>query len=63
MERHFQHVEELGTLVKEKKNTWTESCKESSKRETEMYTMSESVADDANVDGDKGRLRKTLKQL
>ena len=40
------------------------SCKESAKRETEIYKMSESMADDAKVeDGDKGRLRKTLKKL
>ena len=57
-------VEELGTIVKEKKSTLMKSCKESSKRDTEMHTMSESVVGDAKVeDGDKGRLRKTLEQL
>ena len=31
------NVEELGMLVKEKRITWIKSCKESSKRETEVY--------------------------
>ena len=43
----------LGTLAKEKKNTWAEGCKESSRRETEIHTVLESMADDAKVeDGD-----------
>ena len=58
------NVEELGTLVKEKRNTGAKSCKESSKCETEIYIVSERMADDDKVeDCDKGRLRKTLKQL
>ena len=57
-------MEELGTLVKEKENTWAKGCKERSKRGTEIYTMSESMADGAKVEeGDKGRLRKTSKRL
>ena len=36
--------------------TWAKSCKESSKRETEIYTMSEGMADNAKVeDCDKGK--------
>ena len=46
----FHNVEELSTFVKEKKNTWAKSCKESSKRETEMFTLSESMVDDTKVD-------------
>ena len=50
-------VEELGTLVKEKKSAWIKSCNETSKRETDN-TVSESMAEDANVDdGDKSRLK------
>ena len=54
----------LGKVVTEMKNTWVKSCMESAIRETEIFKMSESMADDAKVeDGDRGRLRKTLKQL
>ena len=38
--------EAVGAVVKEKKSTWHKSGKESSKRETELYTMVESVATD-----------------
>ena len=56
-------VEELETLVKEQKNTWAKSCKESSKRKTGINAMSEGMADDVKIeDSDKGRLRKALKQ-
>ena len=54
-------------FVKEKKSTWVKSwvksCKESSKRETEIYAISEGMAEDTKFeDGDKSRLRKALKQ-
>ena len=56
--------EDISHNEKEKKNTWHNSCKEGSKRETVIYTLPESMADEATVeDGDRGRLRKTLKQL
>ena len=58
------NVEELGMIVKEKKSTWVKSCKENSKRETEICAISEGMAEDATVeDGDKSRLRRALKQL
>ena len=51
-------------VVTEQKNTWVKIFKESAKRETERFKMGESLADDAKVeDVDRGRLRKTLKQL
>ena len=51
-------------VVTEKKHTWVKSCWESAKRETEMFKVAESMADDAkDKDGDRGRPRKTLKQL
>ena len=51
-------------VVTEKKNTWAKSCKESAKRETEIFKLMVSLADDATVeDGDRGRIKKTLKQL
>ena len=47
-----------------KKSTWIKSCKESSKRETEIYAISEGMAEDVKVDdGDKSRLSGALKQL
>ena len=54
-------VEELGTLVKEKKSTWIKGCV---RKEKPKYASSEGIAENANVeDGDKSRLRKALKQL
>ena len=51
VEKRFPKTwKELSTFVKEKKNTLAKSCKESSKREAEMYTMSGSMADDAKVE-------------
>ena len=48
-------------LVKEKKSTWINICKESAQRETEMYALSEAMAQDAKVDdGDKFRLKRSL---
>ena len=54
-------VEELGTLVREKKSTWIKSCKESSKKkDTEVSAKSEGVAEHAKVDeGARSRLRRT----
>ena len=51
-------------LVNEKESTWIKSCKESSKRETEVYAKSEGMAEEAKVDdGARSRLRSALKQL
>ena len=58
------NVDELGTLVNEKKSTWVKSCKESSKRETAVDAISEGMAEDAKVDdGIRNRINKGLKQL
>ena len=58
------YVEELGVLVKEKESTSIKSCKESSKRETDVYAKSEGVAEEAKVDdGARSRLSSALKQL
>ena len=61
---HTKTMEELGMVVTDKKSTRVNSCKESAKRETEVFNMVENLADDVKVeDGDRGRVRKTLKQL
>ena len=50
--------------VKEKKSTWIKSSKVISKRETEIYAISDGMAEDAKVDdSDRSRLRRALKQL
>ena len=55
---------ELVLLVKEKKSTWVKSCKEISKREIEVYAISEGMAEDSKVDdGIRTRIKKGLKQL
>ena len=57
-------MEELGIFAKEKKSTWIKRCMESSERETELFTTSEGMAEDAKADdGDKSRLRRALKQV
>ena len=48
----------VGAVVKEKKNTWHKSGKESSKRETELYSMVESAAtDEKQEERDRCRIR------
>ena len=39
-------IDAVGTSVEEKKNTWHKSGKESTKRETELFTMVEVAATD-----------------
>ena len=58
-------VDEMGLLVKEKKGTWIKSCRESSKRETEVFAIPEGVAEAAKVDDGtrRTRIKKGLKQL
>ena len=51
-------------VVTEKKSTWVNSCKENATRETEVFKMVENKVDDVKAeDDDRGRIRKTLKQL
>ena len=53
----------LGSSSKEKKSTWSESCKESAKRETKLYKMVEIAAnDERQVDNERNIIKKTLKQ-
>ena len=59
-----QNVEELGMVVTGNKNTWVKSCKETAKRETEIFKMMGSLADDAKTeDGDGGRIKNTSRKL
>ena len=39
-------MDAVGTTVKEKRNTWNTSCKESAKRETELYKIVEGAVMD-----------------
>ena len=58
MERSSAEFEVVGAVLKEKKNTWHKSGRESSKREAELYTMVESAAtDEKQEERDRGRLR------
>ena len=51
----------VGAVVKEEKNTWHKSGRESSKREAELYTMVESAAKgEKHEERDRGRLRDRL---
>ena len=57
-------VDELGLLVKEKKGTWIKRCRESSRRETEVFATSEDMAEAAKIDnGTRTRIKKGLKQI
>ena len=57
-------MDALGSALKEKKHTWSKSCKESAKGETEFFKMLESSANDAKTeDNERSRLKNTLKQL
>ena len=51
-------------LVKERKAPGSKVCKECSKRETEVFAISDGMAEQAKVDdGVRTRLRKALKQF
>ena len=64
VERHFPQRGRTGYARERKETQLGQSCKESSKRETEIYAVPEGMAQDAKVeDGDKSRLTKALKQL
>ena len=50
--------------MKEKKSTLVKSCKERSRKKTEVYAISEGMAEDAKVDdGFRTRIKTGLKQL
>ena len=53
-------MDAVGTTVKEKTNTWNESCKESVKRETELYKMVEAAVMDEKQEQ---KEREMLEQL
>ena len=57
-------VRNLRSALKEKKHTWNKSCKESVKRESELYEMVEIAAiDERQEDKEKSMLKVTLKKL
>ena len=54
----------LGSSLKEKKNIWNKICKESAKRDTELYNIIEIAAnDEKQEDNERNIIKKTLKQL
>ena len=57
-------MDALGSGLKEKTHTWNKSCRESAKRETELYKMIEITAkDEKQEDNERTIIKKTLKQL
>ena len=57
-------IDAVGTAVKEKKNTWHKSGRESSKRETELITMVESAAtDEKQEERDRCRIKDQLAEV
>ena len=57
-------LDAVGTTVKEKKNTWHKSGKESSKSEAELFTMVESAAtDEKQEERDRCRTRDQLAEV
>ena len=57
-------MDALGSTVKEKTNTWNKSCKDSAKRESELYKMVELAAiDERQEDKERSMLKDVLKQL
>ena len=57
-------MDEVGTTAKEKTNTWNKSCKESAKRETELYNMVEAaVMDEKEEERERGLIRDLLGEL
>ena len=54
----------MRTTVKEKTSTWNRSCKESVKRETELYKMVEAaVMDEKQEQKERGMIRELPEQL
>ena len=57
-------IDALGTALKEKSSTWTKSCKQSAKRESEFSKMVELAAiDERQEDKERNTIKKTLAQL
>ena len=57
-------IDAVGTTVKEKTNTWNKSCRESAKRESELYTMVEQAAiDERQEHKERNMLKDLLQQL
>ena len=57
-------MDALGSTMKEKTHTWNKSCKESARRETELYKMKENATkDEKQEDTKRNIIKKTLKQL
>ena len=54
----------VGTAVKEKSTTWNKSCKESTKRETELFKMVEvAVTDEKQEERERDMIRDLLVEL
>ena len=54
----------VGTAVKEKSNTWKKGCKESTKRETEVFQMVEvAVTDEKQEERERDMIRDLLVEL
>ena len=57
-------MDAVGTAVKEKSNTRTKSCKESAKREAELFKMVEvAVTDEKQEERERGMIRDLLVEL
>ena len=60
----FLEMDALGSALKEKTHTWNKSCRESAKRETELYKMIEiDTKDEKQEDTERNIIKKTLRQL
>ena len=63
-QRSLLEMDAVGSTVKEKANTWNKSCKESVKRESELYKMVEAAAiDERQEQKERGMIRDLLEQL
>ena len=56
-------MDAVGTTVKEKTNTWNKSCKESARRETELYMIEAAVMDEKQEQKEREMIRELLEQL
>ena len=57
-------VDAVGTTVKEKTSTWTQSCKESEKRDRELYKMIEHAAiDERQEHKERNMIKDLLREL
>ena len=59
-----REMDVLDSSLKEKKHIWNKSCKESAKRETELFKMTEICAnDEKQEDNERNIIKKTPEQL